>query len=171
MEQRIVLGVGQQQSEQHRPDVSAMGPVQSVVFANATLQCTSSDSRVGMCNVTQSVLGVPPLVNDFYQNNFGSSGDGAFASAGSTTASPVSGDNYLTSCGTCILSWSDTARAAKKYSTFYGLLTGPGYWGKTFFVWPPEPSNITPTAGNTTSFPAWGSSTTGWDWRKLVLFE
>ena len=52
------------------------GPYNPSFSANATLQCTSSDSRVGMCNVTQSVLGVPPLVNDFYQNNFGSSGKG-----------------------------------------------------------------------------------------------
>jgi Flp pilus assembly protein TadG len=146
------------------------GPYNPSFSANATLQCTSSDSRVGMCNVTQSVLGVPPLVNDFYQNGFGQSGQGAFTSAGTTTTSPTSGDNYKTSSGTCILSWSDTA-AAKKYSTFYGNTQGPGYWGKTFFLWPPEPSNITPTAGNTTAFPAWGSGTTGWDWRKLYFLN
>ena len=146
------------------------GPYNPSFSANATLQCTSSDSRVGMCNVTQSVLEVPPLVNDFYQNAFGQSGQGAFASAGTTTTSPISGDSYKTSSGTCILSWSDSA-AAKKYSTFYGYTQGPGYWGKTFFIWPPEPSNITPTAGNTTAFPAWGSSTTGWDWRKLYFLN
>ena len=146
------------------------GPYKPAFSPAATLQCTSSDPRVGMCNVTQSVLGIPPLVNDFYQNNFGSGGVGAFTSAGSTTTSPISGDNYLTQGGTCILSWSDTT-AAKKYTTFYGYTQGPGYWGKTFFVWPPEPSNIKPTVGSTTSFPAWGTSTTGWDWRKLYFLN
>ena len=146
------------------------GPYNPTFSPNATMQCTSSDSRVGMCNVTQSVSGIPPLVNDFFQNNFGSSGVGAFATGGSTVTAPASGDNYLTSGGKCILSWSDTA-AAKKYTTFYGYSQGPGYWGKTFFVWPPEPSNITPTAGNTTAFPAWGSATTGWDWRKLYFLN
>ncbi len=146
------------------------GPYNPSFSANATLQCTSSDSRVGMCNMTQPTSGASSLVNDFYQNNFGSSGTGAFTSAGSTTATPVSGDSYLTSSGKCILSWSDTA-ASKKYSTFYGVTQGPGYWGKTFFVWPPEPSDIKPTAGNTTSFPAWGSGTTGWDWRKLYFLN
>ncbi len=146
------------------------GPYDPSFSANATLQCTSSDSRVGMCNVTQSVSGIPPLVNDFYQNNFGSGGVSAFTSAGNTTTTPISGDNYLTSAGKCILSWSDTA-ASKKYSTFYGCTQGPGHWGKTFFMWPPEPSNITPTAGNTTAYPAWGDGTTGWDWRKLYFLN
>ena len=123
-----------------------------------------------MCNVTKSVNGIPPLVNDFFQNNFGGSGVGAFATGGSSVTAPASGDNYLTSGGNSILSWSDTT-APKKYTTFYGYSQGPGYWGKTFFVWPPEPSNITPTAGNTTAFPAWGNATTGWDWRKLYFLN
>jgi Flp pilus assembly protein TadG len=32
----------------------------------AALQCTSSDGRVGKCNVTQAVLGVPALVQSFW---------------------------------------------------------------------------------------------------------
>ena len=39
--------------------------------ASATMQCVSSDARVGKCNITQSVLGIPPMVNDYYQNNRG----------------------------------------------------------------------------------------------------
>ncbi len=76
----------------------------------------------------------------------------------------------MATSGKCLLSWSDTS-AAKKYTTFNGYTQGPGYWGKTFFVWPPEPSDVKPTAGNTTSFPAWGSATTGWDWRKLYFLN
>ena len=48
------------------------GPYKPSFSANATLQSTSSDSRVGRCNITQGVLGVPPLVDDFYSNSFGS---------------------------------------------------------------------------------------------------
>jgi Flp pilus assembly protein TadG len=147
------------------------GPYATTFSSLATLQCTSSDTRVGMCNVTQTVNGITPLVKDFWQNNFGASGVAAFTPAANTTTAPVSGDVYLTATsGKCLLSWSDTS-AAKKYATFYGYTQGPGYWGKTFFVWPPEPSDVKPTAGNTTSFPAWGSAATGWDWRKLYFLN
>ena len=146
------------------------GPYNPSFSPNATLQCTSSDSRVGKCNVTQAVAGIPALVNDLFQNNFGSAGAAGFTSAGSSTSAPISGDSYKTSGANSILSWSDSA-AAKKYTTFYGYSQGPGYWGKTFFMWPPQPSNITATAGNTTAFPAWGTSTTGWDWRKLYFLN
>jgi hypothetical protein len=142
------------------PIVPQWGPYNPTFSPNATLQCTSSDPRVGMCNVSQSVAGIPPLANDFFQNNFGSGSVGAFSAAGSSTTAPISGDNYLTSGGKCILSWSDTA-AAKKYSTFFGYSQGPKYWGKTFFIWPPEPSNVTPAAGNTTAFPAWKADRMG----------
>ncbi|HEY4232063.1 MAG TPA: pilus assembly protein TadG-related protein [Lacipirellulaceae bacterium] len=164
------LGSVNNSSNNTDPVFPKWGPYNPTFSPNATLQCTSSDTRVGMCNVTQSVSGIPPLANDFFQNNFGGSGVGAFGAAGSSTSAPISGDNYQTSGGNCILSWSDTA-AAKKYTTFYGYTQGPKYWGKTFFIWPPEPSNVTPTAGNTTAFPAWGSGTTGWDWRKLYFLN
>ena len=34
-----------------------------------------------------------------------------------------------------------TTSAASDYSSvpFYGYTQGPGYWGKTFFTWPPDP--------------------------------
>ena len=32
----------------------------------ATIQCTSTDSRVGICNITIPIGGIPALVNDFY---------------------------------------------------------------------------------------------------------
>ena len=95
----------------------------------------------------------------------------AFASAGSATSAPVSGDNYYSQSGTPILSWSDLTGtnapsnkffpASTVYPSFTGYTQGPGYWGKTFFVWPPNPSASSP--------PAWGTSTTGWDWRKLYF--
>jgi Flp pilus assembly protein TadG len=47
------------------------GPYKPAFSPNATLQCTSGDSRVGKCNITQAVLGIPAMVGDFYQNSFG----------------------------------------------------------------------------------------------------
>ncbi len=144
------------------------GPYNPSFSANAMLQCTSSDSRVGMCNITQSVLGVPAMAADFFQNSFGGGGVGAFASAGTGTSAPVSGDNYYSQSGTPILSWSDLTwtnspsnkffPATTVYPSFKGYSRGPAYWGKTFFIWPPNPSTASP--------PAWGTT---WDWRKLYF--
>ena len=127
------------------PIFPQFGPYNPTFSPNATLQCTSGDSRVGKCNVTQSVLGVPALVGDFYQNNFVATATAAFTSAGSTVSTPVSGDSYLTKSGVCILSWSDLGTQGSSffsgYASFKGYTQGPGYWGKTFFIWPPQPTS------------------------------
>ena len=78
------LGSANNSSNNTDPIFPQWGPYNPTFSPNALMQCTSSDSRVGMCNVTQSVAGIPPLVNDFFQNNFGGSGVGAFTSGGST---------------------------------------------------------------------------------------
>ena len=45
------------------------------------LQCTSSSDLVGYCDVTQSVGGCGPMVNDYYQNARGASAVQAFGAA------------------------------------------------------------------------------------------
>ena len=45
------------------------------------LQCTSSSDLVGYCNITQSVGGCGPMVNDYYQNARGAAAVQAFAAA------------------------------------------------------------------------------------------
>jgi Flp pilus assembly protein TadG len=150
--------------------------------SGATMQCTSSDSRVGYCNITTSIGGIPALVNDFYSNNRGGSAASAFtAAAGATSTTPV-GDNCLTTnknatttpgrtiaeiSGSSSLSNTDNLNfVSKGYNNytgkaFNGYTQGPGYWGKTFFAWPPDPTNdwrknyffmpggVTPVANNT----------------------
>jgi Flp pilus assembly protein TadG len=127
------------------PIFPQFGPYNPAFSAKATLQCTSADPRVGMCNVTCSVLGVPAMVNDFYQNNFGAGGVSGFTPAANTCNAPVAGDNYLTVGGTCVLTWSDAVNPNSSffpgYSNFKGYTEGPGYWGKTFFLWPPQPTS------------------------------
>ncbi|HEV3445887.1 MAG TPA: pilus assembly protein TadG-related protein [Gemmataceae bacterium] len=121
----------------------------------AQLQCTSADPRVGKSNVTQSVLGVPAMVTNYYQNNRGSSAQPAFTPApGSVTSTTPGGDLPLTKyTGTTVAkTWGEawgagTPPAGTVFDgytargTFYGYTQGPGYWGKTFFIWPPNPRN------------------------------
>ena len=45
------------------------------------LQCTSSSDLVGYCNITQSVGGCGPMVNDYYQNARGAASVQAFGAA------------------------------------------------------------------------------------------
>ena len=127
------------------PVFPQFGPYAPAFSANATLQCTSSDPRVGMCNVTQAVLGIPTMATDFYQNNHGASAVAAFTPASNVCTAPTAGDNYLTASGKCVLTWSDAVNPNSSffpgYSNFKGYTQGPGYWGKTFFLWPPQPTS------------------------------
>jgi len=127
------------------PVFPQFGPYNPAFSAKATLQCTSQSSEVGMCNVTQSVQGFPALANDFYQNNRGTSAVLAFTPTSSTCNAAVAGDNYLTANGNCVLTWSNAVNPSSAffpgYPNFQGYTLGPGYWGKTFFLWPPQPAS------------------------------
>jgi Flp pilus assembly protein TadG len=139
------------------PVVPKFGPYDPTFSSNVNLVCTSTDSRVGGCNISQAVWGMDStavMANDYYQNNFGASKSQAFSSAGTTTNAPISGDNYQKANGTWVLTWSDATNASNNffpsYPNFNGYTQGPGYWGKTFFIWPPQPGATT-------------------DWRKLYF--
>lgn len=163
-------------------------------ITNAKMQCTSSDSRVGKCNITQSVLGIPPLVNDFYQHNRGSSASSAFNAESSAYQTSPGGDNYKgingdtgTPPGTYAktvqeVTGSTSAQITGKtdapmpsYNGFQGYTMGPKYYGKTFYLWPPDPDYVAtgnPASGVNphTSFP--GTLTDApRDWRRRFFLK
>ena len=76
--------------------------------SSANLVCTNSDSRVGRCNITQSVLGIAALVDDFFSNNRGSSASGAFSAAPSSYMTAPAGDLPLKSAENTSASWAQT---------------------------------------------------------------
>jgi Flp pilus assembly protein TadG len=139
------------------------GPYSPSFSAAATMQCTSSSTMVGKCNVTASVSGIPAIVTNLFQNTRGQPAVGAFTAAPATiTSLAPGGDQYLNKKASSnpALTWKDitgatttafTGYAVKQGGTFYGYQQGPGYWGKTFFMWPPDPA-----AAN--------------DWRKKFFF-
>jgi Flp pilus assembly protein TadG len=142
----------------------------------AAIQCTSTDPRVGKCNVTQSVLGVPAMVTNYYQNARGATtGTAAFVTApAAVTNTKPGGDKPLTTSGNTTTTPAMTVADVMGNSTtpfsgyktyngkFYGYTQGPGYWGMTFFCWPPDP-----TVNNTAGDPFNGVSN---DWRKRFFF-
>jgi Flp pilus assembly protein TadG len=155
--------------------------------SGATLICTSSDPRVGMCNNTHSVLGIPPMVNDFYANGRGSSAQGGFTSQSYTNLyTPPAGDKWLAKSGTSttpptyattiqdvtgatstqISNKTDAVmtKYKSKNGSYYGYTLGPGYWGKTFFLWPPAGSSTSSDTNLTVN-----GATQNADWR-LAFF-
>jgi hypothetical protein len=153
------LGSLQGTSNNTDPVFPQWGPYDPNYSPNVGLQCTSSDPRVGKCNVTQSVLGMPPLVNNFFQNNRGaSSGTPAFTSSSGTTNSSPLGDvpPMAKNSSTPAKNWAElmyglnptVPSSVQLTAPFYtgnggkpfGYTQGPGYWGKTSFIWPPDPS-------------------------------
>ncbi|WP_165232753.1 TadG family pilus assembly protein [Aquisphaera insulae] len=144
----------------------------------------SGDARIGKCNISISALGVPAMVNDFYSNNRGYSASSAFAAASDTAldgANRAGGDLYLWKNGSTTAyaatlkdvlgttnfstAFEGTGYASQsQYSsggkTFQGYIQGPRYWGKTFFIWPPDPTNDWRSTffGKTDNTSLWDSS-------------
>ena len=75
-------GANQGTSNNTDPVFPQWGYYNTTFSPGAALQCTSSSDLVGYCNITQSVGGSGPMVNDYYQNARGAaSATPAFAPA------------------------------------------------------------------------------------------
>ena len=129
------------------PIFPQFGPYIPGFSPNAALQQTSNDPLVGLCNVTAGVLGISAMVDDYFQNARGAPLVPAFNPAPpSVTVSNPGGDNYLPKQGSSnpALTWKDitgsSSVAFAGYPGFHGYTQGPGYWGMTFFIWPPDPN-------------------------------
>lgn len=123
------------------PVYPQFGPYDTTFSPLATMLCTSTDPRVGRCNITASALGIPAMVNDFFQDPPGSSATPAFNPAPTTvTVTQPGGDNYLLKKNSTqtALTWADITGSSSTgfngYPSFNGWTQGPGYWGKTFFI-------------------------------------
>ena len=129
------------------------------------MPASSASAPYGDANITTTTSdGRPPIVQDFYTN---SSGTPAFSAASSSYATTPGGDvppktnkgagsSYaqtvgqvlnIASPGNSTYDATFETQGYKGYSMtsgtagFQGYTQGPGYWGKTFFLWPPDPTN------------------------------
>jgi Flp pilus assembly protein TadG len=120
-----------------------------------------NNSLIGRSNVSTAVLGMPAMVNDFYSNGRGATMSYAFSSWPDSYANGTAsgqGDNYLPKNGQSIPNYATTVQdilnnttynanfetqgyRSQASTTFNGYTLGPRYWGKTFFIWPPDPTN------------------------------
>ncbi len=128
------------------------------------MPAASATSPYGDANITTTTSdGRPPIAADFYVN---SGGTPAFTAAPSSYASTPGGDvppktnkgagtSYAQTVAQALNIASPTnstydatfeTQGYKGYSmtsgtAFQGYTQGPGYWGKTFYLWPPDPTN------------------------------
>src|SRR5262245_18594338 len=127
-----------------------------------TLWATSFTAPYDAANTTTTTSdGRPPIVQDFYQN---SAGTPAWSAASAGYGTTPGGDRPLTTNKNASSTYAQTAAqvlnigspgTSTRDATFesqgyaaYGMDTsfnaytqGPAYWGKTFFIWPPNPIN------------------------------
>lgn len=129
--------------------------------SSAGLQASGYTSPYIEANITRTTSdGRAPVVTDFYQN---ASGTLAFSSAatsyGTTPAGDIplktnlnTGGSYAQTVAqimnittvtnsTYNSSWENNGYHGVTGTTFQGYTQGPGYWGKTFWIWPPDPTN------------------------------
>jgi len=123
----------------------------------AALKNKSKDPRVGKSNVAVTALGIAPLVNDFFQHSWAQPLVSAFTPAPDDYAVVPDGDNFPPKFGTStkpptyaktvqeVTGATGTQISNKSdppmtpYPAYKGYTGGPRYWGKTFFIWPPDP--------------------------------
>lgn len=134
-------------------------------------------------NISVTSNSGPPIIEDFFQGAAGS-GSKAFTRAPDSQATTPGGDNYLKSGNNSGGSYARTVNdilsgvagkdlafernGYQAYVTnFNGYTEGPGYWGKTFFIWPPDPrgSSLDPTSA------ANHANNGAKDWRQRFFFK
>jgi Flp pilus assembly protein TadG len=126
----------------------------------------STGEYYGLANVTVTTESGPPIVEDFYQHNLGAPTKiKAFAPASSGYETTPGGDNYLrknlnapgqpyakniqellnlatVTNGTYDALFQTNGYEDSRFGLsqpFSGYTQGPNYWGKSFFIWPPDP--------------------------------
>jgi hypothetical protein len=132
--------------------------------STAAMTATSFTSPYEQANITAATSdGRGAIVEDFYSDAIGTP---AFTAAPTSYGTVPGGDNFLRSqnnnssqsyaqtvnqlrslSNTNNSHPKDTAFEGTGYETaafntggaFQGYTQGPGYWGKTFFIWPPDP--------------------------------
>ncbi|MCS7159359.1 MAG: pilus assembly protein TadG-related protein [Gemmatales bacterium] len=119
------------------------------------------DTLYELCNFTEASAANnfrPPVVLDFYQHSSGQNAQLAFSSAGNGDSEGfVAGDkpwrtNFNTGSSYAqtfaqIVNLTNITNSLTRHSweltgygnQFQGYTLGPRYWGKTFFIWPPDP--------------------------------
>jgi hypothetical protein len=163
----------------------------AALFGNSSI-AVGTGEYYDPANISVSTNSGPPIIEDFYANAVGvapSASNRAFTRSANGYATAPGGDNFLKTSLNTGATYAHTAKEFNNnssttipkfeingygnYATFNGYTEGPGYWGKTFFVWPPSPGFVTranwsaPTSLTDTTYKwySWNNSYPR-DWRQ-----
>ncbi|HXG11321.1 MAG TPA: pilus assembly protein TadG-related protein [Gemmataceae bacterium] len=149
---------------------------------------TPYSSSYALCNFTKAMpqnANRTPMINDYYQHvrtpNVPNDEVPAWTAAGNGDSTGwVSGDKPWKSNFNTGSSWAQRVRditggtsynatwETNGYGTsFAGYTQGPGYWGKTFFIWPPDPRGVDTTVPGYNAVYNNGAK----DWRKRFFLN
>lgn len=162
----------------------------AALFGNTSIP-TGSNEMYDPANVAVKTNSGPPILEDFYKSAAGVTpvppGDRAFARSGDAYADTPGGDDFLKITNDTGATYATRVRdvlgQATKHSgfetngyqqfttrtAFNGYTEGPGYWGKTFAAWPPDPRG--PDASKSPNDPAHHADNGSKDWRKRFFFK
>jgi hypothetical protein len=153
----------------------------------AALQNTSSVNNdpgywLDPCNISIGNNSGPCIIADFLQSNGGSA---AFTSTPSSESTTPGGDNFPYSNGSTstyasnvqdmlnTTTYNSTWETSGYGANYNGFTEGPSYWGKTFFMWPPDPRGATqapPSSTTTTTYAYWYNNG-AMDWRQRFFVK
>jgi Flp pilus assembly protein TadG len=165
----------------HYSDTVAAALKGTTAYSTGSEQCDPA-------NISTTSDSGPPIAEDFFQNTFGvapSAGNRAFARSSDTYDKTPGGDNYLRTANNTVgnpyaktvteITGGDVTKEAAFEANGYnayvgdfkGYTEGPGYWGKTFFIWPPDPRGSVLDAND----PANHANNGAKDWRQRFFFK
>src|SRR5262249_47634200 len=104
------------------------------------------------------------------------SGDKYMAKAGTSTTPPTYATDVQDVTGaTATQVTNQTDAPMPSYTNFQGYTQGPGYWGTTFFMWPPDRDYVAPgpRSSGVNSRSGYPTSLTGppRDWRRRFFLK
>jgi len=157
----------------------------AALFGN-TSQATGSGEYYDPANISVTTNSGPPILEDFYQNAFGVSpdpGNRAFLRSSNAYDKAPGGLNFIkktrNTSSTYAATISDIAPTSEgewesngydQYGmTFKDYTEGPGYWGKTFAIWPPDPRG--PASSKDPNNTAHHADNGSQDWRQRFFFK
>lgn len=160
----------------------------AALFGNTAF--STGSEQVDPANISFANNSGPAIALDFYANAYGvdpSSGNRAFSRSSDAydaapgglnflrTNSNTSGNPYAKTVNEITaanaqneINWELSGYDSISGVTFKDYTEGPGYWGKTFFIWPPDPRGATKT--DATDF-ANHADNGAKDWRQRFFFK
>lgn len=164
----------------HYSNVAAAALQGSISYSTGT-------EMVDPANISTTTNSGPPILEYFFQNDAGvapGAGNRAFARAPDAQDKAPGGYNYLKTNGntgagyaatvsdivgktTWDQTWEQQGYDAYQSAKPVFYTEGPGYWGKTFFIWPPDPRGSSTDANDPKNHADNGAK----DWRQRFFFK